>query len=302
MANSKIQITISANEKPFRQALQQSFAELKKFSSDTQRIAQQFASLSQFSAKPITPFKIDAASLGSLDKFEQAFRRIQQIKFDDASIAARVRRVGQAFAEQTASVNRARAALAQFQAAQGGATAGASRFASSVAATALGFSAFTVAARVIDGIKNALVGAAQAAAEFESAQSRIQGITESQLATADAFRFTGDEAKRLKADIGTLRSSYADLLLLQSEGILTTREAQAIQEGLVNVQKRGGASNESLRLSMTGLKQILTAVNVTWEDYKQVTENLPALAGPLVRAFGQVTNGAVKNQQDLKNL
>lgn len=280
----KITIEIEARDRAFRQSLQRAFGDLRRFNADVQKLDRQFANLGRQGQQP------------------------RRVDFGERALAERARRVETAFKQQRAAVDRSRRALDQYRRSASSTARSSSALATAAARITGSFGALSALgpAALIAGTGVALgaaaVKATTLAVELEAVEGRIRGITESDFATTDALEFTAESARALSADVTQLRDSFAGFLLLQRENIVTTQQAKSITEGLINVQARAAASNEQIGLALRGVEQILTQANVQYDEYRQVIENLPSLAGPLVRSFAEITGGAARTRGELKEL
>ncbi len=129
--------------------------------------------------------------------------------------------------------------------------------------------------------------AGRTAASIEEVDTRLRGLTRSGEEFANTQKFLSDLAQQQHKDYLVLADTYANLLALQKDGVITQDQSRALLAGLGNAAAQLGASNQQLQLSFNGLQQALGKSNLEWEELKQVTEPLPGLLFKVVAASGR---------------
>lgn len=155
-------------------------------------------------------------------------------------------------------------------------------------------------ARSMSTLRNAIVAVGvvrlgqdvfETAVQYQLLDNRLRRFTGTAEAFAETKQYLADTADRLGQRVSTLTDSYARFLPMVQSGIMSTREARDIMEGLSDTAVALGADSTQLGQVMYGLSQGLSAGVLRAEELNQVMEPLPGLMQEMDRAAGLPAGG-----------
>ncbi|ALG67869.1 tape measure protein [Beggiatoa leptomitoformis] len=126
----------------------------------------------------------------------------------------------------------------------------------------------------------------QTIAETQQLNSRLLSLTGTLEGLAEAQDYASNAANKLNTDLQAFKASYASTLVLQQAGLMTTREARALIEGISQVAANIGASSDQVKTAMYGIAQSLGSGVLQMQELMQVAEPLPGILNSVARAAG----------------
>lgn len=230
----------------------------------------------------------------SLNEIDNAVKKAS-ISFQQAQQQAAIfQRASQQLADQhkagAISARQYRGSIAELSKEFGIATQKSNTFSSALkfSASVVGITSVTAA---IAGMTAKMI---ESSREMQNLDARMKAITGGADQAGEAMAFLQGMSRRQSVDLLTLTDTYGRLLPAVKSGTLSMGDMRNMLS-LVNDNMRAfGLSTSSQQALLYGLGQVLGSANVTMEDLRQVTDQMPGSFSAIEKAMG-LASGELKD-------